>query len=281
MYEEFERNVSSGRRAGVGTWILLGLAGFMFMGFAASVVGFFVVRDKVADVVERLEADPALVAAEMLQRLDPELQVVVPAEGTGDLAAVRDRRTGALAAFDFRDLVEGSFRFQEADGSDVRIRLQGDASGGFLDIEADGERVTMDLARTDDGGSLVIRSPDGELHLGAGDEAMTPPDWVPAVAGRPEHPRQIYSARSSEGMLGAVGWESDASPTEVVEAFREALAAQGFSARAEATVRIRSERGGNQATLWAENADGNRHLFVVASYEDGRTAVLLGFGDEG
>jgi hypothetical protein len=263
-------------RVSAGAIFALVLAGFAFTGVAATIAGFFMVRRKVAELWhENGQASPALMAAEMLSRLDPELEVVSDGLDQG-VVALRDARSGEVADFDFQDLVEGSLRFRGAQGEDVSVDLRGDQAGGSLVIEADGERVSFELVRGAVGGTLVIRSSEDEIRLGSGVEALEPPAWLPAEGSRPERPRHVYSARSAEGVLGAVAWETELAPGAVVEAYRRALEDAGFD-----IVRQSARQRGRevQASLWARDVDGERHAFVVAALEDGATAVLLGYGE--
>jgi hypothetical protein len=236
------------------------------------------VRRKVVEMWnEHAEGSPALLAAEMLSRLDPELEVVSSTDGPGrGIVALRDARTGEVADFDFQDLVEGSLRFRSAGGEDVSMDLRADESGGSLVIDADGERVSFELERGAGGATLLIRSSEDEIRLGSGGEALEPPRWLPTAASRPTRPRHVYSARSDEGVLGAVAWESAMAPGAVVESYRRALEGEGFE-----IVRQSARKNGSdvQASLWARDLDGERHAFVVAALEEGATAVLLGYGE--
>jgi hypothetical protein len=277
MYDEYERAVTGRTRPRLGAGAIFGLilAGFLFTGVAATVAGYFFVRTKVSQAIERFEANPALTAAHMLARLDPQLRVLEEV-AEGSQVALRDARTGEVARFDFQDLVEGSLRIRGGDGEDVSIDLRGDESGGSLVIDADGERLRVDLQRKADGATLVIDGPEGQMRLGSGAEALEPPAWLPRLGGRPARPRQVYSARSADGMLGAVAWEAEAAPGAIVEAYRRALEADGF----EMVRQSASERGRDrQASLWARDRDGGRHAFVVAAVENDATAVLLGYGE--
>lgn len=236
MYDEFERSLSDRRRSrfSMGTWILFGLTGFVFMGIAASVVGFFAVRHEVTRVVERIEDRPDLRAIASLEALES----VVAGEPRMAEALTAARMFGNLeSGLDFGD---------QAEGTRLRIRANG-----------------------------------RELLLGSGDHAVPPPSWLPAVGERPENARQVFSARSEAGALGAVAWKVDGSPESVVDAFRQALESEGFELRAEGThAEGEGDRRESGATVWGETADGDRHVFVVAGREaGGQTSVLLGYAD--
>jgi hypothetical protein len=273
MYDEFERNVTgrARRRHSAGTWILLGLAGFVLTGVAASVAGFFIVRREVVRVVERIEADPTVKVSAALKALE-------------GLAALDVTSTGARTA---SDALTAAAMFERLDpelgmalpdpGSRVVVPA-GEAVADMQDRTA-AVRGDLDVGELVEGGSLTIRTRKGEVRLGAGDYAVTPPSWLPALAGRPDQPRHVFSAQSPEGSLGAVAWTVDESPERVVETYRSALRDAGFELRVEGEHRT-GRRANRQegATLLGEFGDGDRHVFVVASHDhEGRTGVLLGY----
>lgn len=274
MYDEFERNVTGRgrRRPSAGTWILFGLAGFVLTGIAASVAGFFIVRREVVRVVERIEAEPAArKATSALKALEA-------------LAALDVTTAGARTA---SDALTAAAMFERLDpelgmalpdpGSRVGVRSE-EAVAAMQDRATD-TRGELDVGELVEGGSLTIRTRKGEVRLGAGDYAVTPPSWLPALAGRPDQPRHVFSAQSPEGSLGAVAWTVDESPQRVVEAYRRALRDAGFELRVEGEHRSRSSSNRQDgATLLGELGDGDRHVFVVASHDhEGRTGVLLGY----
>jgi hypothetical protein len=191
MHDEFERAVTGrskprlsflgGLAIFVGLMLVLGVAG----------IGFAVkrtvdrVQDYARDFAEGLDIQPALVAAEMADRLQSlaGLASADPAEG---LAFLEQLGPGDPAEAVLRNVAEGVFTTQErardrrtpsqaegkatslvidADGEEVRLDLQRDRDGGSLVIDSDRGQVRMDLARTEDGGHLTIDSDDGQVRF--------------------------------------------------------------------------------------------------------------------
>lgn len=279
MYDEYERSYTGRSRPGLslGSWILLGLAGLVLTGTAISVAGFFFVRERVRDVVEvqRVVARsvlPAVEVANLLSELDPALEAVDLA-GTSD-AALRDTRSGAVAGFNLQELTEGRLQLRDRDLSRLRLDVRGGDRAGSLVLDADGERVAVDFERDADGGAVVIRSSEGTITLGAGGRAADLPAWVPSVADRPDRPVQIYSARTDEATVGAVSWETDLTPEQVVDRFDDALGYEGLSADRRS---VRRHPGESRASLTFRELDGERKAFVVAVDDGGRTRVILGY----
>jgi hypothetical protein len=281
MYREIEASVG-GRSRGLGVlgWLAVITVAFGVAGVGAMWVGFMAVRSEVEQVVEQVKAGPADEVGRMLSRLDPALEVVEPrsvgADVGAEAVALRDTRTGAVSTFDVQDLVEGHLRIR-TDRGEATVDLRGGEDGGTLEIQGpEGEEFRAELVRNGDDARLVIRSEGEEVHLGAGAEAGPLPGWLPRVAGMPDSPRHIYSAHSSDGRLGAVGWSSDDPPDVVLEAVRDRLEDRGFHVFRQ-TVRNRSHE--TEISLWAEDEGSGRTAFVVASRARGATSVVLGYGE--
>jgi hypothetical protein len=275
MYDEYERALTDKRPSRMGPlgWLGLTLAGFLLLGAAGAVFGVSYVRHRVADLSQRWEEDPAQVAAAVLARFDPEIQVLNA--GPDGEWQLRDPVSGEPAPSEFQNLVDGSLTIHGSDG-DVTVDLRGGKEGGSLVIDSPDGQVRIDLNRTERGGELVIQSPEGEARFGAGPAAEAFPSWFPREGSMPTEPRHVYSARSDEGALGAVAWKTDRSADEVMAFYAERLEELGFES---ADQRYRDEGGERQSSLWAKDGEG-RVAFVVVAEANGRTSVLLGYGEQ-
>lgn len=164
----------------------------------------------------------------------------------------------------------------EAGGEEVRFDLVRNGEGGFLSIDSRDGNVRFDLQKQGDGGRLLIESDEGRVRLGVGDGAEAMPSWVPAF-GMPERPRPVYSLDSEAGFLGAVAWEADADPSDLLAGYREALEAEGYEIRDRYRL---TGKGEDQASFWARNEADGRVVFLVAHHDGYGTDVLLGYGEE-
>lgn len=251
MYEEFERSLGSDerRRSKVGTWLLLGFAGFTCIGIAGAVAGYFAVRNQVERVVERVDVRVDVREIERaLERLD---------------------------RLDRLDRIAGLERLSSTNAP----------LGEALTAMAMFRNVEPNLTEGVDAGSarLRINANRGEIFIGTGRHAVTPPSWLPPVADRPADARQVFSARLGDGQLGAVSWKADGTPEAIVDAFRAALEDEGFTLRGEGSHEdgTAADVRDSGATMWAESADGERHVFVVAGRQSGEpTSVLLGYAEK-
>jgi hypothetical protein len=324
MYDEFERAVTGESKKGIPVfgWVLIALASiFMFgivgVGFAAYTIsnkikhefssGFAVdLADELADLewelAEELEGldveiamevaaalrevvselkrnfgdDAPLFAANLLSRLEPRLGRIMGNPAIG-MALLEDIGSSVGSEKALRDILEGSLSIRTEDGELTADLWRGEDGGSLVIETPDGEELTIDLVRADGGGSLIIRSDESVMELGAGSEAQGLPTWVPAAKWMPDTPKPLFSMMSEEGVLGAVSWETGESPEGVLDFYREVLADEGYSLREEHSSRHRGEVEGG---FWAENEAEDRVVFVATSEEDGVTKVLLGYGEE-
>jgi hypothetical protein len=170
----------------------------------------------------------------------------------------------------------GFLTIDSEDGQQVRMDLVKTEDGGYFSIDSQDGNVRFDLTRGEEGGQLVVRSDDQTLRFGLGDDAEAMPGWVPRVDGMPDAPRRVYSLDTAEGFLGAVAWEHDAAPEEVLTFYQERLEREGYEFKASHRLHTDQTEGGS---LWARNEGAGRMVFVVAHTDDqGRTGVLLGYG---
>ena len=161
FYREIEASRAGRRSGGLGILGWLAIGGFVFVGLVGEVAwtGFVMVKGRVEEFMSASRESPALVAARMLSRIDPALQVMGD-QGREGAAAVRDLRTGRVSSFFLQDLIEGSLRVNTEEGQ-LSIDLRGNEEGGTLVVETPEGRTTAELRREGDGGTLVVDGPGG------------------------------------------------------------------------------------------------------------------------
>lgn len=312
MYDEFERAVTGRSRKGMPFLAWAGAILFFVVAFGIAGAGWAALRVKseVEETIRRVEREVhrevgrsarlqrSAAAGEILANLRPGLGNLTdhPEES---LRMLRDLHDAELSASSLQESIEGSFRVRGEDG-EVRGDFQGDEEGGFLVIQTPDGEVRLELEQRGEGGLLTLRGPDGAarlelvggedggqllleteegtVRLGSGWGAEEIPAWVPRLGGMPDAPRQVYSASSDEGFMGAVTWEDAGDPKEVLAFYRARLAEAGYEVKAEHALR---EGDHSQGSLWARHADDGRMVFVVAEADDDASMeILLGYGQE-
>lgn len=287
MYDEIERAVGGTPRRGMSVlgWIAVAFVGFSLLGVAGAVVGFLAVRAEVREVVDGFERGGAVMmsrgmsdavagaVAGALAGLEPEMLASDPDAGR---RLLRSLQSGRLDAAELEDIIEGSLRIRTDDG-DVTADLHGNEEGGELVIRSPDGDARLQLARSDEGAVLTIRADGETVRFGAGDAADRAPSWVPPVPSMPDGPEPLMSASSGRGFFGAVAWEAAAAPEAVVDAYRERLEDEGYSLRAE-----HSMRGGDRrsASVVGRDDESGRMVFLVATREDGTTRAVLGYRED-
>lgn len=228
-------------------WVAIGCGALVVLGVVVTLaVGLFVAK-KVGDVAADVQRNPALAAARLVVKANPDLEEVDVDEKAGTIT-VRQKSTGEVVTVSFEDLENGRLSFSTDKG---KVTIQADKESGSLNVT---------------GGS-----DEGSFHLRAGaadiDEV---PEWVPrypsgTVGG-------TYIVAKDDSSTG--GFQvSTSDPVDVVlEHFRQKLKEAGFQ------VKITTISGDDQlqgGTLHASDEAGKRSVqIMVATTDDGSTATV-------
>ncbi len=212
------------------------------------------------------------------------IQEMKSGEGRVRMDLIRGEGGGSLVIesgegqvrFDLKKTEDGGYLAIDSDEGQVRFDLIKNDDGGSLVIDSEDGQVRFDVTGGEDGGTMVIRTDDATLRFAAGEYAEAMPGWVRRMDGMPADPQKVYSLNSKEGSMGAVAWEVDGSPGEVLSFYSEWLQGEGFELRD--AHRVRRDGGADQASLWARNESAGRVVFLVAGQGEGATKVLLGYG---
>jgi hypothetical protein len=243
-------------RRGLGTlaWIGIGCGVLLVVVVIALAVASWFVVGKARQVAEDfdVEGNPALAAARMIVRLNPELEEVDVDEEEGTIT-VRNTDTGEEITVDFEDLDQGRISWKTGD-QEVTI----DASGG------EGEEV------------ISVTGDEGEWKLSTGGTgAGDVPDWVPVY---PEtEPVASHVFEGSEGVRGTCQLETDDGAAQVIDFYQDRLQQAGY----EVTVnRFSSTDGDEGGVVNAEHGASGRAVVVMVGTEDGRTTASVSYSEQ-
>jgi hypothetical protein len=221
-------------------WIAIGCGGLVVLaGVAFMLLGWFAVS-KARDVAGDFEKNPTKAAAEMVVRMNPELELVESDDDAGTLT-IREKSSGKVVTFDYDDIKEGRISFESEEGK-VEIGATGDGEG-----------------------AMTITTEKGETRIGAGGDV---PDWLP------RHPattasQSLMRTSGPSGDSGQASFTVDAPVDEVAEFYRSALEGGGY----EITTTAHS---GGQGSLTI--VTGRREGSTVAASvteKDGKTLVAV------
>jgi len=140
-------------------WILVGCLGLFVIGGIIFAAATFFIAKKAKDFVEEASANPAKAAAEMMVRMNPDLELVSSDDDSGTMT-IRDKTTGKETTLNWSDIAEGKLTF-----------------------ETDGESYTVDGGAD---GSMTVQDGSGEQTMSFGANAGDVPSWFPAYPDQSE-----------------------------------------------------------------------------------------------
>lgn len=238
-------------------WVLIGCLGIMVVGGIMVVAGGLFAVKKGKELIEqnvdleKFQENPGLAAAEMVVRLNPELELVETDEDAGTIT-IREKSTGKTATFDWSEIEQGRITFTDEEGKEV-----------VVGATADGEQ-----------GGMTITTGDGEseIHIGEGSAEETP-DWVPSYPGM--EPEVNYQMSDNGKRSGSYTFQADETVADVTAFYADALEAAGFSVQKTTF----SGPEGETSILGGTGQDG-RGASVSIGRHDGRTAVTVTYQEQ-
>lgn len=195
------------KKLGPLAWVLIGCLGIVILAGAAMLVGGFFVAKKVKDVAADYKENPARAAAEMVVRVNPDLELV-ESDDEAQTMTIRNTETGEVFTADWSDIKEGKFR-----------------------MESNGKQVTFDAkeATTGEGGGMISvtdESGDESVVIGGGDTDAVPA-WFPRYPGA-SVADSILSSTSDTEATGMFTLKLGDGVGDVMAFYRDELTALGF-----------------------------------------------------
>lgn len=170
MYDEFERAVTgkSGQKLSFFGWLSIALGTLFIIGIVGAGLTAVRLRSHVAEIAHvvkhQIDARPTLAAEAMVDRLESHasLLAIPPEEG---VALLQNLGADEPAEAFMQEFFDGSFEiFPE--GQEFVEGLKEQAREGLMEVrKKGGGKVSMDLIRGEDGGSLVIDTEDGQVRF--------------------------------------------------------------------------------------------------------------------
>ncbi|MBK9795336.1 MAG: DUF4339 domain-containing protein [Holophagaceae bacterium] len=217
-------------------WILGGCGVLLLLVLLGGIGIAMWMRSKVGD----LQRNPAVAAAELLVRANPELEVVSTDYAKGTLT-VRNRKSGETLTMDAADIKQGRLSFRDEKGSEIRFK---GPEGGS--------------------GVVQIQGPEGQTSIGAGTKVQAP-SWLPTYPATPVE--GLMSLAGKDGITGTIVQKTQDSTAQVMESFEKALKAGGFEVNT-----IRNPEGGIVIGEWKGM---KRHVMATIGRSQGQTVATV------
>ena len=245
-------NQGSSQRKGLHplAWVGIGCGGLVVIAVVLMVVAGFFVAKKVGNVAADFEENPAKAAAEMMVKLNPDLELVDSDDEKGTIT-IREKKTGRVVTVNFSDVADGKIVFSNDEGE---MTIEGNKDSG-LTVMKDGEQT---------------------MQLGKSASWEKIPSWIPRYEGTA--PDGFFSSSSEGEKSGACSIQTSDDPKQVLSFYRDQLEAAGFELQ-EQTI----ASGKQQVTILSASNEGeSKQLQLTASREEGasETTVMLNYTEK-
>lgn len=231
---------------GCGALLLIGLIG------GGILVTTYVSKgvSKLTKMADEFQKNPEKAAAMLVLKANPDIEVLRTDDVAGEVT-FRDKQSGEEITMSFNELAQGKLRMKNAKGQEVTL---------------DGSGVVKD-------GTLVVKGPDGQMVIGAGQKAKSAPAWVPTYPGMAIAAGGM-SFEKGDQVTGASVGESADSVARVVDYFEGRLKQEGYQTEtSKATI-----NNIESATITGSNEARKRKITIVATTQDnGKTHVVISY----
>lgn len=229
-------------------WVLVGCGVIVLLVVLVLAVGGFIIGKKVKDFAKEAERNPAVAAAELVARANPDIEVVDKDYDRGTIT-IRNKKTGEVLTMDAEDVKNGRLRFRNDKGEEITFEGKGEGAGG----------------------QVKLTGKEGELTFGAGVEA-TLPSWLAEYPGGES--QGAYSGSDGSIVTGGYTFQTDDSVQEVMDFYKDRLEGEGFQVTTTTFQQDGRIAGGSLSGKGSNNREA--HLGFMRN-DDGRTVVTVTF----
>ncbi|MCP4660865.1 MAG: hypothetical protein GY856_36145 [bacterium] len=254
MTNGYQQGTAPAAKKGLGplAWVAIGCGAVILVGLVILLVGGFFLARKGQELVADFEDNPAKAAAELMVRMDSDLELV-ESDGEKGRITVRQVSTGEVATFDYSEIEEGRLSFKTDEGE-----------------------VSIDASAEQDGGTMTVKTDEGVVQYSASADAGDVPDWVPLY---PDATKTVGGATAStpEGFGGTVHFETGDEPREVLDYYEEKLKEEGYSVFVQTTS---SGEEGPQGSVIAQDSASKRMINVMVVKKEGVTQLGIHYSQQ-
>lgn len=241
------------KKKGLGplAWVAIGCGAIILIAFLVMSVGIWFGARKLKDVAKEFEDDPAKTAAEVIVKMNPELEMVESDDSEGTIT-IRVKETGEIATFDYSDIKDGKLSLESSEG-----------------------KIAFDATAEDEGAVFTVETDEGTTRFGTLGDPGELPGWLPDYP-EAEEMQTAYSSEQEGSKGGTYSFQTTDSPDEVLAFYREQLEAAGLSVQETTTTRDGNIQGGS---ITATDENANRHTTVTITPDGEKTRVGVFYTD--
>lgn len=225
-------------------WIGIGCGALLVIGGIAMVAGVGFLSFKAKEMVQDIEANPALATAKLIAFADDSLEVVDSSEADQTVTFLKN---GEEVVVSFEDIENGNLSWTTSEGT-----FEVDASGAA------------------EGGTVTINTPDGQSTYGTG-SATDLPEWL-ILAPEAEDLQSSFQTTTNQVSTGAISFKSVDSIDDVKAFYEKELTDAGF----EVSMSSYSAGDAAQHMVSGTKNDGQQTMNVVIGRQgaDPTTVVI-------
>ncbi len=245
--------MSNGNKKGLHplAWVAIGCGALVVIVGIAAVAGVGFLANKAKDVVADFEENPARAAAEMVIRVNPELDLVSSDDAAGTIT-FRNNKTNEEFTLDYDAIKEGKFS-----------------------VTTDEGEFSVDASSADEGKGVTFSGPEGTATFNNDTSAKDVPSWVPQYPGSTSR-EGTFSSQTDRGIAGAFTIETPDDVEKALDFLEQLLQGQGYKVSKTVMSGNGSSRGG---ILQAANDALKRNLNIAAEGRDDGTKLVIQYGE--
>jgi hypothetical protein len=233
-------------------WVGIGCAAIIVIGLIAlgglGAIGSYFIKKQ----ADKFQKNPTMAAAEMVVRLNPDLELVSSDEKTNTLT-IKDKKTGEVTTFSADDAKNGKFTFKTDKGT-----------------------ATFDANSKDGGGSLKVTDDKGQvttMNAGLG-APQNLPSWLPVYPGGKV--QGTFDTTNAEGHSAAFTVSSTDSVSKMMSFYKSQLEGAGLKTE-QTTFSANGQDGGSVS---GKSADDKRQANVLFGSANGQSTATVTFQEK-
>jgi len=229
-------------------WALGGCLGLILVAVIISFFAFSYFAHRVGLDSRSLTKNPGIAIAKVLIGSNPDVELISADEDSG-VIRVRDKKTGKTMTVDLENAKKGRIVFTDEHNQQVEIKTQGEG----------------------DNSTVEIRSADGNMRIGTGDNIHLP-GWLPPYPNAESSGATTFN--TNQGKSGACSFRSKDSVEKIAAFYEQALKSAGFQIE-KSLSQIPGQ--GSIAVISASDSKTGRTANMTAARTEEGTSISLAY----